>query len=536
MIKIAIVDDEIIFRQYLRTTIDWASYGFEICFEEKNGLDALVQVEVHKPDIILSDINMPFMDGLTFATKIKEKYPEIVTVLITGHNEFEYAKKAIKLGVQDYILKPFEKKELLSTLLDIKEKIQLKRSEKYMKEEVDAFKKHNLFSILIYNNNEFTDDDMKEKLKDYNFFNKTLLFQVAVVEVDGNLDRKNSIEREGGQEEINKILNEAMTVKGNYVSFYDKGGRIISIIEAEEKSIDEDFEKNKYIKFIREVQRKLSCTVTVGIGEHHKSLSGIWTSYKEALSSLQNKFILGTNKVIEYNKVTNISYKSGFYAGNVNENILISLRLNESKKIEKELDQVLTYIYDNKVSMDYTYAITMGLISVALAYVVELGYGIEKVFGETFYPMEEIRKQKTLQELWSFVKGIFTKVIEYSSENKMTKGKKLVRDAKEFIDKNHYDFDLSIEKIAGCLYINSSYLRARFKKELNITIGDYITMVRMQKAEQLLKSGNIRYSEVSDSIGYKDASYFSKCFKKYFGVTPSEYEIRNKQGSKKRHI
>jgi two-component system response regulator YesN len=534
MIKIAVVDDEIIFRQYLRTTIDWTSYGFQICFEEKNGLDALEQVEIHKPDIILSDINMPFMDGLEFATKIKEKYPEIITVLITGYNEFEYAKRAIKLGVQDYILKPFEKKELLSTLLDIKEKIELKRRENRMREEVAALKKQSFFSLLIHNNSEFSDEDMKEKLKNYNFFNKTLLFQVAVVELDDNLDRKNLKEREGIQEEINKILNEAMIVKGNYVSFYDKGGRIISIIEAGEQSINEDFTKSKYERFTREVQRALSCTVTVGVGEHHKGLGGIWVSYKEALSSLQNKFILGNNKMIEYNKVTNISYKSGFYAGNVNENILISLRLNEGKKIQRELEQVLIYIYENKVSMDYTHAITMGLISVALAYVVELGYGIEKVFGEAFCPLEEIKKQKTLQELWFFVKGIFDKVIQYSSENKMTKGKKLVKDAKEFIDKNHSDFDLSIEKVAGSIYINSSYLRAQFKKELNITIGDYITMVRMQKAEQLLKSGNIRYSEVSDSIGYKDASYFSKCFKKYFGVTPSEYEIRNKKRDEER--
>ncbi|MBU3188115.1 response regulator [Clostridium bowmanii] len=528
MIKIAVVDDEIIFRQYLRTAIDWASYGFEICFEERNGLDALVQVEVHKPDIILSDINMPFMDGLTFAKKVKEEYPEIVTVLITGYNEFEYAKKAIKLGVQDYILKPFEKKELLATLLDIKEKINLKRRDSHIRAEIVAFKKQNLFSLLIHNNNGLSDEDMKQKLKDYNFFNKTLLFQVAVVEMDDFLHRKNSKERNDIQNEIHKILNATMKLEGNYTAFYDDDGRIISIIEAGEQSINEDFQKYKYESFTREVQKVLNCTVTVGIGEYHRGLRGIWISYKESLSSLQNKFILGNNKVIEYNKVTNVSYKSGFYAGNVNENILISLRLNESKKIEKELEQVLIYIYNNNVSMDYTYAITMGLISVALAYVVEIGYGIEQVFGETFYPVEEIEKQETLSELWEFVKGTFNKVIEYSSGNKITKGKKLVKDAKEFIDINYYDFDLNIKKVAGSLYINSSYLRAQFKKELNITIGDYITMVRMQKAERLLKSGNIRFSEVSDNIGYKDASYFSKCFKKYFGVTPSEYEIRNK--------
>ncbi|MCH4886532.1 response regulator [Acidaminobacter sp. JC074] len=123
MIKVMIVDDMPIFREYLREAIDWAHYGFEICCEAKNGKEALDLLEVHEPDIVLSDITMPFIDGLELSELLKDKYQNTEVVLITGNSEFEYAKKAVKLGVADYIVKPFEKEELIVTLLKLKDNI-----------------------------------------------------------------------------------------------------------------------------------------------------------------------------------------------------------------------------------------------------------------------------------------------------------------------------------------------------------------------------------------------------------------------------
>ena len=123
MIKIMIIDDEPIFREHLCATVDWKRYGFEVCAEAENGCEALEKVESSHPDIVLVDINMPFMDGLAFTEKLSGKYPRIAVVIVTGHDEFEYAKKAVKLGVKDYILKPFDNEELMSTLIKVRDKI-----------------------------------------------------------------------------------------------------------------------------------------------------------------------------------------------------------------------------------------------------------------------------------------------------------------------------------------------------------------------------------------------------------------------------
>ena len=136
MIKIGIVDDELIFRTYLKTTLDWQAYGFDLCLEAKNGIDALKRMEEILPDILLCDINMPFMNGIELSAAIKEKYPQMVIILLTGYNEFEYARNALRIGVNDYIWKPFDKKELLTTLNEIKKKVLLQR-QAYSEEERD---------------------------------------------------------------------------------------------------------------------------------------------------------------------------------------------------------------------------------------------------------------------------------------------------------------------------------------------------------------------------------------------------------------
>jgi len=142
MIKVMIVDDMPIFLEYLRTTIDWETYGFELVCEATNGEDALEKAEIFQPDLVLSDIKMPYMDGLMLTEKLSEMYPQISVVLITGNSEFEYARRAIKLGVVDYIVKPFEKEELIRTLLKLQDNInqaielkQEKKDELYLKRE-----------------------------------------------------------------------------------------------------------------------------------------------------------------------------------------------------------------------------------------------------------------------------------------------------------------------------------------------------------------------------------------------------------------
>ena len=164
MLKIIIVDDEPIYRKYLINSVEWEKYGFEVCCEAKNGIDALDKIREYKPDIGLIDINMPFMNGLELIERLREESLNISVILVTGYNEFEYARKAIKLGAVDYILKPFDNNELMIPLLKIKERIEKNKQEhSEHKEEVNLVRER-LLNMLVGNEFAFGEEEMYSRL------------------------------------------------------------------------------------------------------------------------------------------------------------------------------------------------------------------------------------------------------------------------------------------------------------------------------------------------------------------------------------
>jgi two-component system response regulator YesN len=359
MIRLMLVDDESIFREHLCTTVEWSSYGFEICGEAENGREALEKLEICRPDIMLVDINMPFIDGLRLSEIVAEKYPQIAIVIVTGHDEFEYAKQAVRLGVKDYILKPFDNGELISAL---------------------------------------------EKLRD-------------------------------------KILKDR----------------------------------------------------------------GRWYNY------------LGPD-------YTN----TGFFSGETYENLLFHMKSRDEDRVLEELNRIFDCITEKKLSFVYTTTLCSALVSLCLSCLTESGKSIEETVGKDFSPLEEIKNKESIGDLKEWITGLFQKTLRILNAGKITRAGKIAEDAKKYIQDHFGDENLSVEKIAASLYINSRYLRKVFTENVGMTIVDYITGVRMEKARQLLEKSNIKHAEIARMLGYNDASYFSKCFKKYYGLSPSEYELRKK--------
>lgn len=529
MIKIMVVDDEAIFREYLRTSIDWQSYGMEICCEAKNGVEAVEKAQKYYPDIALVDINMPFMDGLTLAEKLRESQPEIGVVLVTGHSEFEYARKAVKLGVADYILKPFEKEELILTLLKIKKNIQKIQQKKVIEEKSVPILKERLLNSLLSRECELNDVEIREQLAYFGIMPQSLLFKIISVEID-NMDEKwdEYSERSLWKYAVSNILQEVVEVCGTHVVFNGPEGRIISLVEFETVESEKVFDMDCYQRLCRLIKQYLDFTITVGVGNTHQGYKGIHFSYMESIVSLQNKFILGNDRVIEYAKIGQKHCNTGFYPTVINEDLLVSMRLNDWEKIRDKLHEVFDYIHLQRLSIDYALAICMGLISLCLAYVTESGFDIEKIFGKGFVPFSEIKKKENMEAVQQWIVDLFWKTLKYTGNARITKARKTAEAAKAYIDENYFNQSLSVEVVAQSVYIHSSYLRTVFKKEIGMTVSEYIAGVRMKKARELLSKGSLKLSEIAQRVGYSDASYFSKCFKKHFGISPSEYENINR--------
>ncbi len=525
MFKIIIADDEVIFREYMRNLLDWEHYGFKICGEARNGLEALEMIKEKKPDIALVDINMPFLDGLGLVEKVNELGNDMSIILITGHSEFEYARKAVKLGVVDYILKPFDKEELLITLLKIRGNLQKLQYEKDQEKNNYNHMRERFLNLLISCELIAGEEEIVTQLEHFSIYPKNNGFVVASIEIDNMYSMWNDAsEILLWKFAVSNIISEIMSIKNNHFSFNGPEGRIISVIEP-----DSEDPENSYIEMYQRavelVKKYLNFTITIGIGNPVKGIKTIRNSYIESLIALQNKLVAADNKVIPLSSLGNESMSIGLYPNEINEKLILALRTSDSEDVVSLLDDVFKFIRDRKLSFEYVLVIVMGLVSLCLSYINEIGKNTDQVFGNEFYPYSEIKSKTNLEELHRWSIGLFETALACSDEGRHTKSKRIFDSVREYIEENYFDSNLSVEGIANAIFINSSYLRKVFKKEMNMSVNDYIVEIRLLKAKELIGSGNIKLSDVSEMIGYNDPGYFSKSFKKKFGFSPSEYEV-----------
>ncbi|MDG0791048.1 response regulator [Cohnella ginsengisoli] len=527
MMNILIADDELIFREYLRRVIDWERYGFRIAGEAKHGLEALELAAAQPPDIALVDITMPFMDGLELAERLKREYPATSVVLVTGHNEFDYARRALKLGVEDYILKPFSKEELLLTLLKLQQHHHKALEEKATLQSSVQLMKEGLLNRLVSERQTEKAATTIRQLEAYDLRLDRPAYTVACIEID-DMDRKWSevSERLLWKYAVSNILAEAMEDDGKPMIFNGPEGRIVCLIghAASAGGASGAPGLEAYERLCALIKRYLKFTITVGVGNGYEGTAHIADSYKEALAALQNKFVLGCDRVIRYDASAKGASSLSQYPLENKEALLHDLRMADDSRLAERLGELFRSVREQKLSIDYTYVVCMGLVSVCLSYISEAGHPIEDCFGEHFFPYSEIQRLGTVQQAETWITNLFMQASAYARQHKKTRASIIARSAKAYVEQHYADPELGVDRVAGHAFINASYLRAVFKKELGMTLSDYITHVRMHKARDMLGEGNVKLAHVAEATGYSDLSYFSKSFKKFFGRPPSEYE------------
>lgn len=524
MFKVLIVDDELLFREYLRTIINWETYGFVICGEAKNGHEALQIANETFPDLALVDINMPIMDGLTLSKQLKQRYPDIAIVMVTGHGEFEYVRNAMKIGVEDYILKPFDLDELFLTLVKIKNQIQKIVENRTVHRKQSEWLKEQFLSMLISQDITLNHHEITAELEQLGFSSESNRYVIIVAEIDNIYQLwKNHKEILLWKNTISNILHEILTLESSCLVFFGPEDRIVSLCQLSTNTYHFLNEPSSLQRLCDMVKKHFKLTVTLGVGRPKHGFSGIRESYMEALAALQDKITVGNCRIISYN-ASDTTYQ-GFYSSVINEKMMLALRLNDYAEIRKHLDDVFQFIRRQKLTAEMTYTMVIGLASLCLSHIVASGYEIATVLGADFSPYQEIKRQENLDNTYTWLEEIFHKTLNLNAEkNKLSRSKQIFEETKLLIEQNYQNSSLNVEEITKIAFINGSYLRKIFNREANMSISDYITHVRMQRAKEIIQMKKANIATVSEMVGYNDPGYFSKCFKKYYGLTPSEYE------------
>lgn len=521
LIKLMIVDDEPLFREYIRTTMDFEAYGFTLCCEAKNGKEALELAMVHDPEVVLTDINMPLMDGLTFSEKLLEINPNISIVLISGHSEFEYAKRAVKIGVSDYILKPFEKEELMLTLLRLKDHIYKTLESEQSNVTQDTIKQSLCLSLI---NKEISfNPSLYEELNRLGIGIHSTNFLITTLSID-DIDQKwhDVEEKMLWRFAVKNVLNEILDEMYTYHSFYDYEGNIVSIIEMTSAIEELDVSFHKRLKSL--INEYLGFGITLGIGTIHQGFEGIKESYDESITALNAKFLIGSNQAIDFRSLPKETKSFSFYNTATHEQCLYHLRRLDFENAHLTLTDLFNQTHQSMLDQGYTRMIYMSLISLVLSYLSQSGKNIDVVLGQDFSPYQLLSSKSTLEQWEQEVIHIFKKTIDYISTYEPSRASLVASKACDYIKTNYMNPELSVNDVATDQFINQTYLRTMFKEEMNLTVSDYITKIRLENAREMLKKKQYLLADIAEKVGYSDASYFSKSFKKFFGLSPSQFE------------
>lgn len=504
--KILIVDDEYLLRQGIRHLVDWKREGFEIVGDASNGKEALDLIESLKPHIVISDIVMPVMDGLELVKVIKDKYPEIQIVILSGYSDFNYVKGTFKLGVSDYILKPkLNPEDVLLLVKNIASNIPdlvISTSENELNINGELSKlisgfESNLTEIVISKNLPYDSfvligTDTK-KLYDKN--SKSLLNLKAFLSKKAKLCLNEFIYYEL---DINKDL-------------------FVILINFENKIYSEVLKKVNNMLLMLSLEWPDIFFISSNVFD---SLNKLKYTYNDNFKALLGyKFFLRDKKLITSKELFKDNYNDKFDFKYFSDK-LYALNITAAfSYLEQYISNSIIHLTINELELKT-------LLQNALYNIInildELHFDVKDINNSKIEYFQKIDDTKYADELLYLLKSIEADINIILSANEPAMNDETINRITQYIF-NHYNEQLSLKEIADKFHFNYYYLSSYFSSHISEGFSEYLNKIRVEKALELLKNKNISVSEVSYLVGYSDHSYFCKVFKKFTRTTPSKF-------------
>lgn len=527
-LKIVIADDEPMVCVVIQDSIDFDKIGLELIGVAYDGLSLLDIIVQQKPDIVITDICMPGMDGLDLIEEVSKKKIECKFIIISGYSEFDYAHKAVKYKVEDYLLKPINENELNETLINLRNSIIVQREHQNAdlwlvednKKNKEALKKL-LISNIINNRNFSKDLDLISN--EYGVSAYGGIFQGVIVKLD---ILENTLENGVGfetlQSKIVKIFNQ---IFGSYCyEIFDLVDNSILYLAINydiklQKTIFEAYKEFfNYAKNITDIFKGLK--ITLGIGNPYSDILDLKKSFEEAKKTIYYRITMGLDRIIYYSQ---IHFKSNCL--DIHERTMLLERVRksfESINID-EYEKCITKLFNDASSnVEEIVELCFEIVSMFFDINQSLGNEIEKIEYQRSLMHQGIINSVSLIQLRKHmineIKNLMLKLLDDVRE----KNSKPVRETIRFI-KEHYHEDLDLESVSKAIYFNPVYISNIFKKETGENFIDFLNKYRIEVAKEMLRTSNYNINEVSKAVGFNDSKYFSKLFRKFVGLKPSEY-------------
>lgn len=539
MLKIFLAEDEVIVRETIKRMIPWENLGFELVGEAADGEMALPLLLRQKPDLLITDIKMPFMDGLTLAKVAKKEIPGLKVVILSGYDDFNYAKQAINIGVEDYLLKPITKNALIERLTEIRSRYEHEKTQKEYYEkfhrEMQAYEKNSsrdFFEALV--------SGSMDMMEIYRRSEKLGLDIVAeaynVLIFTMNCEEDFSGQREGYSEweaEPLELLEEFFSENTSAMLFRCNIFSYGVLIKGQKETIGENTRS-----CVSEIQRILDRKEQkrqwfVAAGEPVERLSQIQKSYYSASRAFSQRYLYDEN-ILYYDEMAsmekkNVTEDDSTYLQKVDVNALNPVILQKflsNGLLEETENFVKDYFYaigqEPLESLVFRNYVTLNVRFSVMSFLKEIGCDTRTLEQED---TEDVLSEssKSLENAIAYAKKIISQAIALRDQNSGNKNRSILKTAVDFIDSHYMEEDMSLNKAANAANVSANHFSALFSQNMGQTFIEYLTNLRMNKAKEYLRCTSMRSSEIAGEIGYKDAHYFSYLFKKTQGMTPSDY-------------
>lgn len=541
MLKVFLVEDESIVREGLRDNIPWQQYGYEFVGEASDGEMALPLIQKTKPDVLLTDIKMPFMDGLSLSKLVHQEFPDMKIIIISGYDDFEYARGAILVGAEQYLLKPITRAAMQKVLAELKTKIETEREQKNYQEkfqsearEYEQFSRTDFF-VKVFEGR-MPVQDMYEEAAKLSLKINAPCYNILLF----NLQEKRTAENRGTESEgfarkREELLHYFIRYPENLVFRWNVNtyGVLIKGSAAQMQELGSRCLEN-VDRICQPAEEFLDWYVA--LGEPVERLSLLAECYSKANHLFAYRFLrpqLHVFTVETMGRIVPEKEEGG------------SIRDIDPAKMEAELirdfllqgarDEVADFVENYLLAVGealqsamFRNYLTLHVYFAAVSYVESLGCGREEFLQLLNDGGLTPEGQYDVDALPDYLCGLIERAMELRDRESDNQSKHILKKALTYIEENYSQESLSLNSVAGEVNVSANYFSAIFSQAMQVTFVEYVTGKRMDKAKKLLRQTQMHTGEIAMEVGYKDPHYFSFVFKKTQGCTPREYRAGGK--------
>lgn len=519
--NILLVDDEIEIRSRIASKIN-ENIGFNIVGNAGNGYDALELLEEKDVDVVLTDIKMPFIDGLELTKVIKRDYPMIKVAFITGYDDFDYAKEAIDLGVKRYMTKPITSKEINSFLVQLKADLDLQYSQMQdiliMREKYDELLPiigDSYLSSLLYRDHISIQDEEKLGLYGINVMEHEK-FVSCLIKIEEQ-SQKSLKETEELRVNANEIIKQVFAATKFKHSLIIADG-VVFVFSVDDLSKDDvDDLLNQVVHSTKEY---IDTAVSIGVSNVFDDFKLFPSAFQEAKKALRYSNHYGFAQIVYVDELYDNKVRQSFLSMKDISRFSRTLQYGTTRELSSMIFQLKERIESKDEVFVMQYAV-IDLASLIITLAEQAGVFIKDIIEEDI--VKTLNQKVRLTEMVDYTYSVVLQIKAQDTRKQLSHSERLIQDILGYIESDYHNDSLSLEYLSDKYNVSGSHLSMLFKKNAGITFSRYLINLRMKKAKELLLKSDLKIADISVKVGYKDVYYFSHSFKRVVGVSPREY-------------